>query len=592
MKNLKIRMKFVVGLGIIILLVIILAALSINAQNVNQGFFDDYSNASFKSSIAAKDAERGFEELVKNSALLLLTEGDKGKIDEIESNMTAIGVEVQSDLAILKESSFSDEIAEELSNIDDLLSQTSGMRAQLFEHVRGDDTTSAYMLFIGDYSTTANIAIAEIHAINEKLNTLSNNQYNTMQDYGTLTMMFLLALSLVVLVVVIIIGVMLANSISKPVIQLEAGIAALSRGDFDAVNIDYESNDELGQLAKNTKGTIASIEAMIEDLCGGMGCMASGDFTASSNNDDMYVGGFEPLKTGMYDLKNKMNDAIVRVSLSTDQVASSSEQVSSGAQALAQGATEQAGSIEELAATITDISEKITQNAQNANQSSEMAQGVVNAMVTSTEQMQKLIASMEEIDGKSKEISKIIKTIEDIAFQTNILALNATVEAAHAGAAGKGFAVVADEVRNLAGKSADAAKDTTTLIGGSIKAINEGVELTQLTASELKKVEEGVHSTTEVIRGITVASNEQAEAVSQISTGLDQIAAVVHNNSATSEESAATSEELSSQATMLKHIVSEFRLMPTSSTQAPVETYKTEDYSDVPAIEEVYSDKY
>ncbi len=587
-------MKFVVGLGIILLLVVVMTALSINAQNVIQNLFDDYSGAAFETSVAAKDAERGFEELVKNSAFLLLAQ-DEAKINEIESTINALAVTIQEDLAVMDASAFADEYRSEYDTLYSLLLQVAELNPQLIALARDGDSEGAYILFTQEYNTLADAALAELKAINSTIVTLSDTQLSVMQGYGNISLIFLIALGIVVVVIIVIIGVMLANSITKPVIQLESAIAALSVGDFEAADIDYEANDELGALASNTKSTIGSIQAMINDLCMGMEFMSNGDFTVSSKNDDMYVGGFAPLASSMYNLKNKMNGAIVRVSSSTDQVTNSSEQVSSSAQALAQGATEQAGSIEELAATITDISEKINLNAENANKSSSMALEVVDAMNASNEQMQKLIASMEEIDNKSKEISKIIKTIEDIAFQTNILALNATVEAAHAGAAGKGFAVVADEVRNLASKSADAAKDTTSLISDSIKAISEGVELTNLTAEELRKVMDGVNSTTDVIKGITEASNEQATAVSQISIGLDQIAAVVHNNSATSEESAATSEELSSQAMVLKQIVSEFKTLAVAREEMPTtNSYAStiEEGFNPPAIEEVYSDKY
>ncbi len=187
-----------------------------------------------------------------------------------------------------------------------------------------------------------------------------------------------------------------------------------------------------------------------------------------------------------------------------------------------------------------------------------MAIQATEIMTQSNEQMQMLMESMSQIDAKSKDINKIIKTIEDIAFQTNILALNAAVEAARAGAAGKGFAVVADEVRNLAGKSADAAKNTTMLIEESIAAIDEGVNLAQITADGLSGAVSGASETTDVIKQIATASNDQAVAISQIKQGIDQISAVVETNSATSEETAAASEELSSQSDLLKDLIANF----------------------------------
>ena len=172
---------------------------------------------------------------------------------------------------------------------------------------------------------------------------------------------------------------------------------------------------------------------------------------------------------------------------------------------------------------------------------------------------------MYEIDSKSKEINKIIKTIDDIAFQTNILALNAAVEAARAGTAGKEFAVVADEVRNLAAKSAEAAQNTTTLIEASINAINDGVELAQLTAEQLTMVVEGALRTSDLIQEISQATIEQAKEVKLVTANLEEIASVVHINSATSEESAAASEELSSQSNLLRELISAFKLRKSTS---------------------------
>jgi methyl-accepting chemotaxis protein len=257
---------------------------------------------------------------------------------------------------------------------------------------------------------------------------------------------------------------------------------------------------------------------------------------------------------------DNLNELLSNIRATADQVAAGARQISDSSMHLSQGATEQASSIEELTATIEEISSQTKLNAENATQANNIATDAERNASIGNEQMRMMLGAMDEINTSSKNISKIIKVIDDIAFQTNILALNAAVEAARAGQAGKGFAVVAQEVRNLAAKSAAAAKETTALIEGSIKKVNDGTRIANDTAEQLKKIVNDITQVAEIINSINIASNEQASGIAQINQGIMQVSHVVQENSSTSEESAAASEELSGQAAMLKEQIAVFKL--------------------------------
>ncbi|MEG1686870.1 MAG: methyl-accepting chemotaxis protein, partial [Angelakisella sp.] len=399
------------------------------------------------------------------------------------------------------------------------------------------------------------VAIAkEIDASASALQTAALASSKTASSISSIVVIVMLILACAFSVVI---AMLVTKSIVTPVKQVENAAEQLSKGIL-STEIPYCSKDELGKMAQSMRDSMQTLSSYIHDIDGALSTMARGDFNIAASQP--FVGDFENIEKSFMSFSATMSDTLEQINASSDQVSSGSTQVAIGAQALSEGATEQASSIEELSATIAVISEKINANASEAQEANTLSSKAGAGVVYSNDKMQEMIAAMSEISDKSREIGKIIKTIDDIAFQTNILALNAAVEAARAGAAGKGFAVVADEVRNLAQKSAEAAKSTTTLIEGTVVAVNHGTKIADETAQSLLAVVEDARKVTGMIVNIANASKEQAAGAIQISQGVEEISAVVQTNSATSEESAAASEELSSEADMLKSLVSRFKL--------------------------------
>ncbi len=237
------------------------------------------------------------------------------------------------------------------------------------------------------------------------------------------------------------------------------------------------------------------------------------------------------------------------------QVGSASGQVASASQSLAEGSSELASSIEETSSSLEEMAGMTRQNADNTGQANTLALEASTAADKGSTAMNKLADAMKEIKKSSDETAKIIKVIDEIAFQTNLLALNAAVEAARAGNAGKGFAVVADEVRNLAQRSAEAAKDTNSLIEGAQRNADEGVKATGDVDEILNVVSDNIKKVTDLLAEVSAASQEQAQGVDQINSAVSQMDQVTQTTAANAEESSSASEEMAAQAQEMLRIV-------------------------------------
>ena len=349
----------------------------------------------------------------------------------------------------------------------------------------------------------------------------------------------------------------LAAAVDAPIVEIRDVMGNLSQGEFSK-KITGEYAGDFKMIKEAVNDTIDTLSGYIEEIAESLSHIAGGDTTFNIQRE--YIGSFTAIKDSINNIAHTLNQTMSEITSASEQVLIGAKQIAASAMDLANGATTQASSVEELNASVDLIGQQTRQNADSANEANELS-GMSNENAKAgNDAMKQTLDAMNQIKDASHSISKIVRTIQDIAFQTNLLALNASVEAARAGEHGRGFAVVADEVRSLAVRSQTAASETTELIGNSINTVDAGSSIAQSTAESLDTIVDNANKLMEIIGTITVASNEQSDAIAQVSIGLSQISQVVQSNSAISEETAAASQELNSQAEILKQLVSFFRI--------------------------------
>lgn len=557
MKNLRIGKKLSVTFGVMIGLFCLTIAIAIMSLISIQQKFDDFYDEGYQITNRSMDLCRAIQSSAKNIGYAIMTP-DHVEIEKyikyaqddsqiLNDGTTFLRENYQGDMALV----------EKHSSLMDGIRQNRDKVYQLALETKNDEASS---LYFSEVMPSLQEAQTNLMTINSIAQDIAENNFMASASQAQSTTVSLFLIALIEIIIIIFFAIYITRSLTKPIKEIEKATDNLANGILDKAIVAYQSKDELGNLANSIRTLSSNLIDIIGDESYLLGEMANGRFNVKTKVEQKYVGDFKNLLNSMRKISISLSYTLSQITQAADQVSSGSDQVSSGAQALSQGATEQASSVQELAATINEISQHVSKTAENSHLASRQSSETATELESGKTQMKNMTEAMNEINESSNAISKIIKTIEEISMQTNILALNATVEAARAGNAGKGFAVVAEEVRNLAAKSSEASKNTASLIEATIAAVQEGTNISIQTASSLDRIVESSKKSAALIYEISSAAQEQASSIVQVTEGIDQISEVVQTNSATAEESAAASEELSGQASMLNSLVSSFEL--------------------------------
>ena len=389
---------------------------------------------------------------------------------------------------------------------------------------------------------------------------------NAAEVYGQVTAVRVTVGILCALVagVIILVTLLILHREGRELLAMERAISRLGNLELSAdqeLEPFYGRNDEIGKIAQTVHHVCGCLRKTIEDIGRILGEMANGNIAVDvRQNEDYYIGDFRVLAESLKSIRTHLTDVMRDITQIANQVNSGANQVSAGAQALSQGTMQQKVSINKLVSNVTDITSQIQNSTVRCGNASDLVDKATGYADEADTKMEQLVTATQNIDRSSAQIGSIIKTIEDIAFQTNILALNAAVEASRAGTAGKGFSVVADEVRNLAAKSTEAARNTSSLIGRSIHDVKTGTESTSLAISAMQVINECIQSIKTLMDEIAQASAQQSEMIVSVENRIKEVSKVTEENSAAAEESAAISNELSNQAKTLNQLIGQFRI--------------------------------
>lgn len=553
LKNMKITKKLLISFIVIVILYLATVFTALYGVRKITGNFDEFYNKSYQIVKESMDFRLNQYIVARDMLLIVNEKNTETTAEELKEAKTSMAIVDQAMENLMKLNGENDMMSE-LKQLHGELVIPREKVMTLLENEKYDDAMKVYQ---NDYSPKAVEARSFLRDLETETKKAADAYYLSSNQSASIMLISLVVLSIVTLLLTSALWFIIARSITKPIQTLKKAAKDLSNGNLHT-KLEYHSQDELGSLADSMRETITTLSVYVNEIEKTMLMIGKGKLNYQAGVE--FKGDFITLSESLNQISSLLSKSMLQIANSAEQVSGGAQQISNGAQMLSQGASEQAGSIEELATSINEISENVKNNADDTVAASELADVVENEIVASSQQMDRVTEAIEEIKQNSMDITGIVKDIEDIAFQTNLLSLNAAVEAARAGDAGRGFSVVASEIRKLATKTTEASKTTAELIKKSTTSVEEGSTLISSAEQSMKHVVEGAREVANKIERISQSNIQQANFIIQIRQSIGMISDIVQGNSATSEESAAASEELAAQAQLLRELVNKFEL--------------------------------
>ena len=516
--------------------------------------FNSYVKGAQKANNAAKESIIDISSAARNIREMALND-DSSTYENYKNNVKTVLTDSQTQLDIIKNTNIIDD--DLYNQYVKALNEWGNIGYDIINQIEKGDLASAK----NKIHTVCTPALNNLMSIADKMEDETNKE----ADQAILLSNVVAVIGGVAIVLFIVIasliskkiGAKITEMIIEPIRDIDNVAKDLANGNLHS-ELTYHSDDELGTLAHSLRKSIRTLSSYVDDIKRSMQEFSHGNFDVKPEVE--WKGDFEEILQAFMSFEASMADLVKHLQRVADQVAEGSEQIASSSTELAEGATNQAASVEELTASLANVSERVAQNSQNARTISGKVDELGTQLYESNGKMSEMVISMSEIEKASKEISKIIETINQIASQTNLLALNASIEAARAGDAGKGFAVVADQVSALAAQSAEATKESASLIDTSVAAVEKGMVIANDTASQLGAVVDNSRHIVDEVNNIADVLNTQTEAIKQVDEGVEAINDVVQTNSATSQECAAASQDMSTQADTLRGLIATLKI--------------------------------